>query len=460
MIHSILVRRLQRRDKTQNKHPWFFFNPNTAEQRYRPYSGILPIEILNLQLLLGAAVGTLGSSADLGGDAGCAVATHRGGAGDAARSDRGGAGGTLRCDRSGAGSRLGSQARCARGRLGGQAGCARGRLGSLAGGAGARLRSDRGRLGGLDAGSGGQAGGRGGCGVASVLGQAGGGLGSRNAGGRRVARSRGAGDGGDGAQAGLGIIRSETDLVESEVVVVAKATVGRVGLLSKPVAGAGSGGTVSGGSRGSGVASSSLSGVLAGESNELVTLAALWDLEAVLVGPLLDLAVRPALQKSVTQRSLSGSSRLGGSSVFGSSGIRANLAIAAHAGDELVAVGWLRGWDAALIEPLLEVGVGPRLVEPVTWVGSGLANLVRDGLVVRSSSVQERIAVARRRVRNAVVVEERLQLGLGPSGRGVSVECSKGEEREELTSRRSNRGRWRMRRWHCRRWWSTIPGPG
>lgn len=158
--------------------------------------------------------------------------------------------------------------------------------------------------------------------------------------------------------------------------------------------------------------------MLAGQGNHLVALATLWDLEAVLVGPLLDLAVAPALQQSVAQRSLSRSSRLGGGSVLVSGGVGADLAVAAHARDELVAGAGLWGGDATLVEPLLEVRVGPGLVEPVAGIAGGLANLVGDGLVVGAGGLQKRVASAWRWVRDAMVVEEGLQLRLSPAGKG------------------------------------------
>lgn len=157
--------------------------------------------------------------------------------------------------------------------------------------------------------------------------------------------------------------------------------------------------------------------MLARQSNELITLAALGNLEAVLVGPLLDLAVAPALQQSVAQGSLSRSSRLGGRGVLGSSAIGGELSVTADASNEFVASAGLRGGDAALVEPCLEVRVRPGLVEPVAGIAGSLADFVGNGLVVCACSVQKGVASARRRVRDAVVVEESLQLRLGPTGK-------------------------------------------
>lgn len=156
--------------------------------------------------------------------------------------------------------------------------------------------------------------------------------------------------------------------------------------------------------------------MLAGQRDELVTLTALGDLEAVLVGPLLDLAVAPALQQGVAQGSLSSAGRLRGRCVLGGGAVRGDLSVAADAGDELVAVAGLWDRDAALIEPGLEVRVRPGLVEPVAGVAGGLADLGGDGLVVGAGGGQERVASARRWVRDVVVVEESLELGLGPAG--------------------------------------------
>ena len=54
------------------------------------------------------------------------------------------------------------------------------------------------------------------------------------------------------------------------------------------------------------VATSKLSGVPASESDKLVALAALWDLDAVLVEPFLDLAITPAVDELITKRMLRG----------------------------------------------------------------------------------------------------------------------------------------------------------
>lgn len=49
--------------------------------------------------------------------------------------------------------------------------------------------------------------------------------------------------------------------------------------------------------------------MLAGKSNEFIALGALRNLDTVLVSPLLDLAVRPGVEKSVREALLSSSGR-------------------------------------------------------------------------------------------------------------------------------------------------------
>lgn len=70
-----------------------------------------------------------------------------------------------------------------------------------------------------------------------------------------------------------------------------------------------------------------------------------------------------------------------------------------------------------LVEPLLEVRLGPGLVKPVTRVSSGLASLLSDGLVVFASGREESVTGARLGGGDAVFVEESLKGGLGPAGK-------------------------------------------
>lgn len=128
--------------------------------------------------------------------------------------------------------------------------------------------------------------------------------------------------------------------------------------------------------------------MLAGESGELVALATLGDGDAVLVQPLLDLAVRPAVEELV------------GEALLGSGGLRrdgvvtlvgflgGNVRVTADRGDELVAAAGLRGRNAALVEPGLQVRIGPLGVEPVTRIAGGLTGLVRRRLVVGAGGVE------------------------------------------------------------------------
>jgi hypothetical protein len=159
-----------------------------------------------------------------------------------------------------------------------------------------------------------------------------------------------------------------------------------------------------------------LSRVLAGKSDELVALAALWNLDAVLVEPLLDLAVTPAVEELLAERLLG---RVGGCRSRGSCGsgvVGCDTGVAAERGDELVTVGWLWGWDTTLIEPGLDVRLGPPFIEPVAWVSSSLADLVGNSLIVRADGLKERVAGAWSWVRDTVAVKELLELGLSPAG--------------------------------------------
>ena len=54
----------------------------------------------------------------------------------------------------------------------------------------------------------------------------------------------------------------------------------------------------------------------------------------------------------------------------------------------------LRSGNAMGIKPLLEVRLGPGLVQPVTRVGSSLASLLSDGLVARAGLLEKGITLA------------------------------------------------------------------
>lgn len=178
---------------------------------------------------------------------------------------------------------------------------------------------------------------------------------------------------------------------------------------------------------GSGGSTSSLgkemSPVLAGESNQLIALRALGHLHIVLVEELLQLRVRPGIEKLLTQRSF-GSFSGGDNRCSDTPGLKTGqVGVSAHISNELVTVRWLRSGPSSLIEPLLQVGVGPLLVQPVARVGGGLASLFCDRFVVLTSGFDEGIAFARLGCRNAVAIEECLQLGVGPATRGLVCHC-------------------------------------
>jgi hypothetical protein len=155
--------------------------------------------------------------------------------------------------------------------------------------------------------------------------------------------------------------------------------------------------------------------VLAGEGKKLVALGALGNLDTVLVGPLLDLAVRPGVEKSIGEVLLGGSSRRGGL-VVGTLSVQAGKTrVTAEAGNERVAGVGLGNLVTALVEPGLEVRVGPRSVEPVTRVVVGLLGLLCGGLVVLTDSLQEGVTLAGLGDRNAVLVGEGLELRVGPT---------------------------------------------
>jgi len=65
--------------------------------------------------------------------------------------------------------------------------------------------------------------------------------------------------------------------------------------------------------------------------------------------------------------------------------------LAAEVGDERVTGRGLRDVVATLIEPSLEVRVGPGSVKPVTGVVGSLRSLLSDGLVVLANGLQKRV---------------------------------------------------------------------
>ena len=142
------------------------------------------------------------------------------------------------------------------------------------------------------------------------------------------------------------------------------------------------------------VVAGEIRGVLACESNKLIALAALRDLDVVPVEPCLQLGVAPAVEKLFRERGLSTMGRRGRRCGSGRSRI---------------------GGDTGVIEPSFQIGVGPALVEPVTGVVKALTELVGGCLVVGASGVEKRVTGAWGWVGDVMVVEERLQLRLSPA---------------------------------------------
>jgi hypothetical protein len=155
--------------------------------------------------------------------------------------------------------------------------------------------------------------------------------------------------------------------------------------------------------------------VLAGKSNELVALGALRNLDTVLVGPLLDLAIRPRVEKGVAEALLSVGSGRRDRGVGTLRLLASKARLAADGSDHGIAGVGLRNVVATLVEPSLEVGVGPRRVEPVAGVVDGLLGLLGGGLVVVTDSGEERVTLAGLGYRDAVLVGEGLELRVGPA---------------------------------------------
>ena len=155
--------------------------------------------------------------------------------------------------------------------------------------------------------------------------------------------------------------------------------------------------------------------MLASESSKLVALTTLRNGNAVLVEPLLDLAVRPAVEKLVGKALLGRGGLLGGGVVLLVGLLSSNVRVTTDGGNERVAVAGLRDGNATLVAPSLQVRVGPLSVEPLARVGGGLAGLVCHGLVVGAGSREQRVASAGLGVGDAVVVKERLELRISPA---------------------------------------------
>ena len=192
------------------------------------------------------------------------------------------------------------------------------------------------------------------------------------------------------------------------------------------VTGTGGSGTVSRCSRGlggiSGLAgsvgssvTSKLGTVLAGDGEELGALGSVWNLDAVLVSPSLDLRIIPRVKDSVGDRGsggLSGSRGRAGS-LLGLQG--SETRVAADRSDELVAGSWLWCWDTVGIEPVLKVRLGPGLVEPVAWVVGDVVGLLGSGIVTRAEVCKESITIVWLWNWDTMLVGESFQLGVGPA---------------------------------------------
>jgi len=144
-------------------------------------------------------------------------------------------------------------------------------------------------------------------------------------------------------------------------------------------------------------------------------LGTLGNLDVVLVKELLESGVIPGADDLVSQGRRGASGRGRGRGKLVGRTVGGGVGVAADRRNELVAGTCLRYWYTALIEPSLQVGVRPRLVDPVTRVSGGLASLVSCLLVVGAGSREERVASARAWVGDVVVVEERLELRLSPA---------------------------------------------
>jgi hypothetical protein len=67
------------------------------------------------------------------------------------------------------------------------------------------------------------------------------------------------------------------------------------------------------------------------------------------------------------------------------------------------------------VEELLEIRFRPSGIEPVTWVGSSLASLLGNGLVVGSNLLEKSVTLAWLGNGNAMLVSKGLELRVGPA---------------------------------------------
>lgn len=168
-----------------------------------------------------------------------------------------------------------------------------------------------------------------------------------------------------------------------------------VGSLGVRVAGLGSGGTVGRGGRGGGRRGviEDLGTVLADEGTELLSLGSLGDGDAVGVAELLELRLAPGVDELVGQSCIS---LLGASGGTGLLLLRLEVGktrVAADRGNQLITGRGLRSRNAVGVEPLLEVGLGPGVVEPVSRIVGCLADLLANGLPVLADLGEEGVTL-------------------------------------------------------------------
>jgi hypothetical protein len=75
--------------------------------------------------------------------------------------------------------------------------------------------------------------------------------------------------------------------------------------------------------------------------------------------------------------------------------------VATDRGNQLVSRRGLGSREPMGVEPLLEVGLGPRRIQPVSGIGSRLAGALSSSLVVGSSLLEN--SVSRAGLRNYVI---------------------------------------------------------
>lgn len=169
---------------------------------------------------------------------------------------------------------------------------------------------------------------------------------------------------------------------------------GGIGDLGVRVAGLGSSSSISGGTGSGGRITQELSAVLADKGTELVDLGALGNRNVVLVAEFLELRLAPGINKLVSQSGISLLSAGRSASLLLLGLEIRETRVAADRGNQLVTGGWLRGRDSVSIEPLLEVRLGPGVIEPVARVGNRLTSLLSGGLIRGTGLLEEGVTLA------------------------------------------------------------------